>query len=643
MTHPDIPHKMSNTTKHILLPLLGAAMIAHIFAPASASAAGIPGWEPEGATGGFAAVKDGSVKFFSETPTDGPRTLVRTIEVVPGGQYALSARVRSENLKGTAGVPAVMIEWLHKGIPVDRATLKGPEGTTEWKAWDFGTHYAPVIADSVRLKLHAPKGSSGGIWWEEVKIGPVKPALFDPVLAEPHYRGWMYGDYPSALKVVATVHAAAHGAEPADLALDLRLTDAAGKELAKTAGKPVREGDNVISLPRPDLAPGNYTVEATLRDTRAGKSLGSRTFAVTRLAGAVPGVKNWIDGHGRLIVDGQPFFPLGLYTYRQDTEQDLKKIADAGFNAVMPYESFHMTFDRQKGLIRYGDSLGVKTLYSLKDFFTHQQAPYGGGLPRVKEYIEALKGEPGIITWYLADEVGPDQVADLESFHQAVLTLDPGRPTWKVDFRPEKWKLFENGFDIFGLDWYPVSWLPIDTAGSAAVDTARLLRGSRTFWGVPQIHNLKFYNPAATSERPPTLSEMRNMAYQYLAAGATGLVFYSYYDVHNDPDATPEERWALVSKMAAELKPMLPILLSTETPAETAVTGEGLMHFSRKHEGKTYLYVINTSSMEHRVAAVTLPDAANVTVNGEARTPDENRQVGIPLRPLDIAKVEIGR
>ena len=64
------------------------------------------------------------------------------------------------------------------------------------------------------------------------------------------------------------------------------------------------------------------------------------------------------------------------------------------------------------------------------------------------------------------------------------------------------------------------------------------------------------------------------MAWQCVAAGANGLVFYSFFDLFKMKDRDPvEKRWADVCAMAEEVKRYIPVMLSAE-PAP-AVTYEG--------------------------------------------------------------------
>jgi hypothetical protein len=85
-------------------------------------------------------------------------------------------------------------------------------------------------------------------------------------------------------------------------------------------------------------------------------------------------------------------------------------------------------------------------------------------------------------------------------------------------------------------------------------------------WSVPQAHNLACYGWNGV---PPTRDEMRSMAWQCIAGGANGLVFYSLFDLQRDPAATFTERWTDLKAVAQEIKNLEAMLLADPAPAGT--------------------------------------------------------------------------
>lgn len=102
------------------------------------------------------------------------------------------------------------------------------------------------------------------------------------------------------------------------------------------------------------------------------------------------------------------------------------------------------------------------------------------------------------------------------------------------------------------------------------------------------------------------------MAWQCIAEGARGLVFYSWFDLRRDPRRPFEERWGDMKTVAAEIAEVAPILLSVEEPLDvTSRATEGLHWLVKRHEGSDYLFAVN--ALEKPIAAqFKLPRAMDV-------------------------------
>ncbi len=100
--------------------------------------------------------------------------------------------------------------------------------------------------------------------------------------------------------------------------------------------------------------------------------------------------------------------------------------------------------------------------------------------------------------------------------------------------------------------FYPIGRKPASMAAEWTAETFRQVAQSRPLWQVPQLHN--WANYAKTPEdrakgRTPTLAEKRSMAWQCICEGATGLVFYSWFDVRRNPDVPFDTQWAVLKQI----------------------------------------------------------------------------------------------
>ena len=70
------------------------------------------------------------------------------------------------------------------------------------------------------------------------------------------------------------------------------------------------------------------------------------------------------------------------------------------------------------------------------------------------------------------------------------------------------------------------------------------------------------------------MAQARSMAWQAIAGGANGIVFYSYFDIQRNPDVPFAVEWDRLLEVATEIKAFVPVLLSDQgaaaLPAATA-------------------------------------------------------------------------
>jgi hypothetical protein len=125
---------------------------------------------------------------------------------------------------------------------------------------------------------------------------------------------------------------------------------------------------------------------------------------------------------------------------------------------------------------------------------------------------------------------------------------------------------------------------------------------------VPQVFDWGAYRKGEAKEktRAPTLAEMRAMAWQCIAAGANGLVFYSFFDLFKMNERDPfERRWADVCAMAEEIKRYIPVLLSVEPAPSVTCEGPGSVETRVwRAGGDVYLLAVNgaTETVEAEIA-----------------------------------------
>ena len=150
--------------------------------------------------------------------------------------------------------------------------------------------------------------------WANVSLVLIPPLPLRTTLVSPGYRGRVTKHSPDRVVVRAWTSL------PAVPALEAVLQGADGSELASVrvenppTNVPV---DLAFASPPQAMLPaaGAYTVVVRCvdRPSKGNATLAEASHRITRIADTAPDPKVWIDGRQRLLADGEPFFPLGLY------------------------------------------------------------------------------------------------------------------------------------------------------------------------------------------------------------------------------------------------------------------------------------------------------------------------------------------
>ena len=343
------------------------------------------------------------------------------------------------------------------------------------------------------------------------------------------------------------------------------------------------------------LAPGRGELEIIIADPQSRSFIGRQKWPVSIEARDSAGVQ--IDEHGRTLVNGKPFMPIGLYCYDLQKE-DLDCIADSAFNTVLPYGSLDLRFNGSsfthqaaiREVLDYCEQKGLKLIFALKDLLPAPvvASPVAewngieGGDEIVKRVVESFGDHPAILAWYICDEADVNQLDTLVARRRLMNCLDPSRPSLAVFYQIESIPCYLPCSDILGLDPYPIAR---NACNQMTVVEQAMNWGERCgmpLWTVPQIYNAGLYDPEVREGdtakfyreyTEPTEHQMLAIVLREVIAGAKGFIFYSYFDLRpgRGPDSKQfERRWPEVCRVASILKSLEPFILSTAAgPAVT--------------------------------------------------------------------------
>ncbi len=311
-----------------------------------------------------------------------------------------------------------------------------------------------------------------------------------------------------------------------------------------------------------------------------------------------------IDEYNRVILNGQPFFPLGLYVAQcptGDQSSQLTEIQNSPFDTLMNYavNTCSGADPDTTDIDNYLDQLearDLKLIFSLAEYFDGGQ----NDIDTITDKVTTFQDHAAVISWYLNDERDPTYLTQLEARYQKIKELDQNHPVWSVHYRTD-WLIQEaHTTDIVGVDPYPICnpyWSAPITLVSTQADEANA--AGKPLWLVPQIFNWEDYEPTGC---PPTKAEMRAMSYLAVNHGAKGLVYYSYFDIRNDGDYPA--RWIEIKDIASEIDQLRPVLLSTDTTNDNDIVCDNSdIDFKLMRNGRTY-YLLAVNTKEEDITGV---------------------------------------
>lgn len=244
----------------------------------------------------------------------------------------------------------------------------------------------------------------------------------------------------------------------------------------------------------------------------------------------------------------------------------LKEISEAGFNLVVNYSILDGSKQDITHYLDMAESLGVKVLFSIKDFYDIEANDYIN-LSDFSEYgtnndqivagiVQTYKDHPALYGWYISDE-RPEAPSDsnkwmpaLKDRYQLIKQKDPSHPTLIIlgcyqgenvaSWPPALTRLIQ-ATDAIGFDSYPVPYAPLSIVQQCSQTISNAVTNSDNRWFVIQGFSWSSYPEVVkqdgsdiTKARYPTLNELKEMINSARNAGINNILVYSYFDLKND-------------------------------------------------------------------------------------------------------------
>lgn len=565
------------------------------------------------------------------------------MSVIPGETIRLGGWMRGENVQGEAFIKVA-------GREETSAATKALSGDFDW-VWQEVIFTVPASHGQMTLSLNP--GSGGKVWFDGLTMQRQLPPM-QLFPQWPNYRGLLPKGDRHPLR--AAIELADSPDLPTGLTLRTLLQNRAGKVILQKAvvlkNHPASQTVQ-LAVQRP-LEHGVYQWKFSLQtaDGRVLQEISTPIETVEKM----PAV--YIDGKGRTIRNGKAFFPFGIFLGEQNdhTEEHMVRIKAAGFNTLIDYRHGHFT-PSPETYMNNAQKHGMAVIYSVKDLY---RGHYGFADPELNpdpiavELIEKFRNHPATLAWYINDEFAPESMADLKAMYKRVRNLDPNHPAYSVLYQVDQIQKYFDSTDIIGSDPYPFGWAPWSMVADWTQKAKAATRNSLGMWQVTQIHNGSVYNIAQKADTPiyrPSYEGMRNMAFQAIAGGANGLIFYSYFDLwyadgnRQKDQASFDARWPEVAKLGQEIRALIPVFENGKDVPLTVQSGDVAVR-GLEYGGELYLFTANPETSDKSLSVV-LPgrwevssakDGVTVGVNGDTKW-----EFALPGRGVGVIRLKPGR
>jgi hypothetical protein len=383
------------------------------------------------------------------------------VKLIPDRTYEIGVYVKGENIHNGEANATLAAEFFDSnGKFIDGGAYpQGLGGTFGWTLVHEKMYVPPGVV-SCNLLLYLRPGTLGKAWFSQPYIRPVAgnfeayllcPAM--PTLIEVGKRSLIFGIIPPEQVRSYQCRVA--------LWKD-------GKEIT-IVQQPVRKNRVECQL---EIPAGDIEFRLTLLENKS--SVGEVKISARGIAG-IENIPVRVDDRGRTWVNGEKFFPIGLYMNQHDSripgrdlKTDLKIIAASPFNCVMPYDGLSWGNDSTqkpgvaavRKMFDYCKSQSLKVIFSVKDIRSEKFRYDGaqGETAVIEHVIDSLRSHPALLAWYINDEDPAKFRPEFIARNAFINRLDPTHPTWAVNAECNHRTVYYGGSaTIYSLDPYPIN------------------------------------------------------------------------------------------------------------------------------------------------------------------------------------------
>lgn len=515
----------------------------------------------------------------------------------PGGVYRFEAWVKV--VDGGSEKPVVSMEWYDaegKWLSASYAhvvTDNDPD-TDGWMRYRGVSRTLPVNVARGSVLCFLPRGCTGKVLFDDFSLVPIGMNTIEYLQCSAYHN--TFTDEDGIIRFAASVHlnTVKHPLDTVQAMFSLKEDDGVVREhVISKFGADRAE----FAVDAKSVALGAQEVKIRIVKRDGSGDIAEATRKVTKVEQPVRR-RVGIDRLGRALLDGKPFFPLGMYA----DKPNIKSIAQykkGPFNFVVQYGNV------TTNSLNLWQSIGVyvaasPNCYSKRRIMTIEESRAFA----LRRY-ETIGRHPALFAWYIMDEASPDYVPNIAAANELLHEIDPDHPTFAVTDKPGDVRALLPCYDVIGMDPYPIG----NHGGRAKleicskwVDEARAgMFDLRSMWHVPQAFDWSWYRPKEVGKtrdmRMPTRAELANMTWQGIAAGANGVCSYAFHAIQKRLKGEEFDHvWGAICDVAREVKSMEPVLLSDGEPTCVRDVPSSLIVRTYRLADKDWALIVNRTA-----------------------------------------------
>ena len=536
-----------------------------------------PGSEPE------CLVEDNIVR---KLPQDGRKVFRRKIPVEPGCRYYVSVKLHGM-ITNNCGY--LFFDWYDRqgkrqGHYVTKPTIWKDVGTNGWQTLTTSSLRMPSTAAVAYVYIETYRSTLGKMRFDDFTVTCDNPRNVELMFSS------AYRDEQAEGKVrFAVPYTLSKGMDIGDVSGRFTFDGVDGPFTLAADGLTSDCFDVTVDAER--LAEGKHWVKAEF--LHKGKVTDSCRIVFNRPK-KLSSRKVRIDGRGMTYVNGKPFFPIGVFVHPRDNElKYVERMKGGPFNCVIECAPQRKLLNKLHAAGLMAIPKSPKTAASLKRTYA------------------AVKDHPAVLAWYVIDEAQPVRALTEIPLQRLRREIDPDHPTIAVLNQAENTGPLMGSYDIIARDPYPLSvncHYPPDCDQRDLLDVAfwpELMKkngyGIPPVWQAPQAFSWGWLRNKGRPDldRYPTREELRSMAWQSVAGGANGILWYAASMIFHRAKTDPQESercWEDLVAVAAELSGKMSYFISEEIPPAVQSKPAVIAVRAFRLGGKTAVLAANRTS-----------------------------------------------